>query len=52
VIGVCGGHFRDLLRLLRDTVVRATSLSDLPVPYRDRKRDRDRVPRFSTNSTG
>jgi hypothetical protein len=32
VIGVCGGHFRDLLRLLRDTVVRATSLSDLPVP--------------------
>jgi hypothetical protein len=32
VIGVCGGHFRDLLRLLRDTVVRATSLPDLPVP--------------------
>jgi hypothetical protein len=32
VIGVCGGHFRDLLRLLRDTVVRATSLSNLPVP--------------------
>ena len=32
MIGVCGGHFRDLLRLLRDTVVRATSLPDLPVP--------------------
>jgi hypothetical protein len=32
IIGVCGGHFRDLLRLLRDTVVRATSLSNLPVP--------------------
>jgi hypothetical protein len=32
VIGVCGGHFRDLLRLLRDTVVRATSLPNLPVP--------------------
>lgn len=32
LIGVCGGHFRDLLRLLRDTVVRATSLPSLPVP--------------------
>jgi hypothetical protein len=32
VIAVCGGHFRDLLRLLRDTVVRATSLPSLPVP--------------------
>jgi hypothetical protein len=32
VIGVCGGHFRDLLRLLRDTVVRATSLPNLPAP--------------------
>jgi len=32
VIGVCGGHFRDLLRLLRDTVVRATPLPTLPVP--------------------
>jgi hypothetical protein len=32
MIGVCGGHFRDLLRLLRDTVVRATSLPNLPVP--------------------
>jgi len=31
LIGVCGGHFRDLLRLLRDTVVRATSLPTLPV---------------------
>jgi hypothetical protein len=30
-IAVCGGHFRDLLRLLRDTVVRATSLPALPV---------------------
>ncbi|TPG51801.1 hypothetical protein EAH89_19565 [Roseomonas nepalensis] len=25
LIGCCGGHFRDLLRLLQDTVVRATS---------------------------
>jgi hypothetical protein len=32
VIAVCGGHFRDLLRLLRDTVVRATSLPGLPLP--------------------
>ena len=32
VIGVCGGHFRDLLRLLRDTVVRAPSLPNLPAP--------------------
>jgi hypothetical protein len=32
MIGVCGGHFRDLLRLLRGTVVRATSLPNLPVP--------------------
>jgi hypothetical protein len=32
VIEVCGGHFRDLLRLLRDTVVRGASLTDLPVP--------------------
>ena len=32
VIAVCGGHFRDLLRLLRDTVVRATPLPTLPVP--------------------
>ena len=32
LIEVCGGHFRDLLRLLRDTVVRATSLPNLPVP--------------------
>jgi hypothetical protein len=32
VIGVCGGHFRDLLRLLRETVVRAASLSELPAP--------------------
>ena len=32
MIGVCGGHFRDLLRLLRDTVVRAASLPSLPVP--------------------
>jgi hypothetical protein len=32
VIAVCGGHFRDLLRLLRDTVVRATPLPSLPVP--------------------
>ena len=31
VIGVCGGHFRDLLRLLRDMLVRANSLSNLPV---------------------
>ncbi len=31
LIGVCGGHFRDLLRLLRDAVVRATSLPTLPV---------------------
>jgi hypothetical protein len=32
LIEVCGGHFRDLLRLLRDTVVRGTSLNNLPVP--------------------
>ena len=32
VIDVCGGHFRDLLRLLRDVVVRATALDGLPVP--------------------
>jgi hypothetical protein len=32
LIGVCGGHIRDLLRLLRDTVVRATSVPNLPVP--------------------
>jgi hypothetical protein len=31
LIEVCGGHFRDLLRLLRDAVVRATALRDLPV---------------------
>jgi hypothetical protein len=31
LIGVCGGHFRDLLRLLRDAVVRATSAATLPV---------------------
>ncbi len=30
LIDVCGGHFRDLLRLLRDTTVRATSLPALP----------------------
>jgi hypothetical protein len=30
MIAVCGGHFRDLLRLLRDAVVRATALSNLP----------------------
>jgi hypothetical protein len=29
-IDVCGGHFRDLLRLLRDATVRATSLPALP----------------------
>jgi hypothetical protein len=32
LICVCGGHFRDLLRILRDTVIRAASLPDLPVP--------------------
>jgi hypothetical protein len=31
MIDVCGGHFRDLLRLLRDAVVRATALPNLPV---------------------
>jgi hypothetical protein len=31
MIAVCGGHFRDLLRQLRDVVVRATALSSLPV---------------------
>jgi hypothetical protein len=31
MIDMCGGHFRDLLRLLRDVVVRATALPDLPV---------------------
>ena len=31
MIEVCGGHFRDLLRILRDTVVRATALPALPV---------------------
>jgi hypothetical protein len=30
MIAVCGGHFRDLLRLLRDAVVRATALPGLP----------------------
>lgn len=32
LIDVCGGHFRDLLRLLSDAVVRAASLPALPVP--------------------
>jgi hypothetical protein len=32
MLTVCGGHIRDLLRLLRDTVVRATALPSLPVP--------------------
>jgi hypothetical protein len=32
MIAVCGGHFRDLLRLLRDTIVKATALSSLPIP--------------------
>ena len=31
MIDVCGGHFRDLLRILRDAVVRATALPALPV---------------------
>jgi hypothetical protein len=31
MIAVCGGHFRDLLRLLGDVVVRATALPNLPV---------------------
>lgn len=31
LIEVCGGHFRDLLRILRDTVIRATSLQSLPI---------------------
>ena len=31
LIDVCGGHFRDLLRLLYDTVLRADSLHSLPV---------------------
>jgi len=31
MIAVCGGHFRDLLRLLRDTVIRAATLTRLPV---------------------
>ena len=31
MIAVCGGHFRDLLRLLRDAVVRSTALPNLPV---------------------
>lgn len=31
LIEVCGGHFRDLLRLLRDLIARATALPALPV---------------------
>jgi hypothetical protein len=31
MIAVCGGHFRDLLRLGQDVVLRATSLPALPV---------------------
>lgn len=31
MIAVCGGHIRDLLRLLSDTVIRAASLPSLPV---------------------
>jgi hypothetical protein len=31
MIAVCGGHFRDLLRILRDAVVRASALPALPV---------------------
>ena len=33
LIAVCGGHMRDLLRLLRDVVIRANSLSSLPVSF-------------------
>jgi hypothetical protein len=32
IIDVCGGHFRDLLRLLRETLLRASALTSLPVP--------------------
>ncbi len=31
MIDVCGGHFRDLLRIMRDVVVRATAMPNLPV---------------------
>jgi hypothetical protein len=31
MIDVCGGHFRDLLRLAQDIVLRVTALSNLPV---------------------
>lgn len=31
MIAVCGGHFRDLLRLLRDVILRGTALPNLPV---------------------
>lgn len=31
LIAVCGGHFRDLLTLLREALVRARSLSSLPL---------------------
>jgi len=50
VIGVCGGHFRDLLRLLRDTVVRATKSSG--PRHGDCKRHQRRASRFSTHSAG
>jgi hypothetical protein len=32
MVGMSGGHLRDLLRLLRETTVRAVSLPALPVP--------------------
>jgi len=32
LIDVCGGHVRDLLRLLRESVLRAPALRSLPVP--------------------
>ena len=52
MIAVRGGHFRDLLRLLRDTVVRATPLPTLPVPPAVIAHTINAAPRFSADSTG
>jgi hypothetical protein len=32
IIDVCGGHYRDLMIILRRIVIRATSLAKLPIP--------------------
>jgi hypothetical protein len=33
LISVCGGHYRDLLRMLQQVVLRAVSLDALPIPH-------------------